>query len=143
MKEHILLHDRSPVVCVCGGGGGGDPKYLYIRESVCGGVVGVCVYKYVFLAMRFVMLYRYRAATWHGGRGRAHKVWEHIFEVNPSKVKGQRSSGGQSALEMPYGNQIWSEEPLTRVKCIAGVEGHAGVNQRSNCLGMPYGHQIC
>ena len=43
-------------MCVCGGGGGG-PKYLYIRESLCvcvwgGGSWGVCVY----LAMCFVML---------------------------------------------------------------------------------------
>ena len=35
------------------------------------------------------------------------------FRSNP--IKGQRSSGGQSALEMPYGNQIWSKEPLTKV----------------------------
>ena len=133
MKEHILLHDRSPVVCVCvggGGRGGGGPKYLYIRESVCvwGGCGCVCV------SCAFCHALRYRAATWHGGRGRAY-LWS-------DSIKGQRSSGGQSALEMPYGNQIWSEEPLTRVKCIAGVEGHAGVNQRSICLGMPYGHQI-
>ena len=41
MKEHILLHDRSPVVCVCVcGGGGGVTQNIYrayIRESVCGG----------------------------------------------------------------------------------------------------------
>ena len=54
MKEHILLHDMSPVVCVCvWGGGRGWPKIL---ESLCVGGVGVCVYKHVFLAMRFVML---------------------------------------------------------------------------------------
>ena len=38
--------------------GGGGPKYLYI-ESLCVCVWGgfeVCVYKYVCLAMRFVML---------------------------------------------------------------------------------------
>ena len=90
MKEHILLHDRSPVVCVCvWGGGRGVTQNIYrpILESLCVGGVGVCVHKYVFLAMRFVMLY-YRAATWHGGRGWAHKIWEHIFEVTPSKVKG-------------------------------------------------------
>ena len=30
---------------------------------------------------------------------------EHIFEATPPKVN--RSSGGQAALEMPYGNQTW------------------------------------
>ena len=30
---------------------------------------------------------------------------------------------------MPYGHQIWWEEPLTRAQCIAGVKGHAGVSQ--------------
>ena len=38
------------------------------------------------------------------------------------------SSRGQVALEMPYGYQIWYEEPLTKVQCIVGVKGHAGVN---------------
>ena len=48
---------------------------------------------------------------------------------------GQRSCKGQpgvnqrsNCLEMPYGNQIWSEE-LTRAKCIAGIKGQAGVKQ--------------
>ena len=31
---------------------------------------------------------RYRAESWHGGRGRAPEVCGHIFEVTPSKVKG-------------------------------------------------------
>ena len=30
-------------------------------------------------------------------------------------IKGRRSFRGQSALEMPYDHQIWSEDPLTRV----------------------------
>ena len=37
-------------------------------------------------------------------------------------IKGQRSSRGQSALEMPYGYQIWLEEPLTRAYCIAEIK---------------------
>ena len=31
---------------------------------------------------------RYRAETWHGGRGRAHEVCGHIFEATPPGVKG-------------------------------------------------------
>ena len=38
------------------------------------------------------------------------------------------SSRGQVALEMPYGYQIWQEEPLTKVQCIVGVKGYAGIN---------------
>ena len=29
---------------------------------------------------------------------------------------------------MPYGHQIWWEEPLTKAYCIAGVKGHVGVS---------------
>ena len=45
---------------------------------------------------------------------------------------------------MPYDQQIWWEEPLGRVKCIAGVKGHVeviwgqvGVNLLSNGLRPP------
>ena len=31
---------------------------------------------------------RYLAETWHGGKGRAHKVCGHIFEAIPLGVKG-------------------------------------------------------
>ena len=31
---------------------------------------------------------RYRAESWHGGRGRAHGVCGHIFEGTPPGVKG-------------------------------------------------------
>ena len=44
---------------------------------------------------------------------------------------GQRSCRGQLGsicLAMPYGHQIWWQEPLTRAYCIAGVEGHVGVS---------------
>ena len=64
-------------------------------------------------------------------------------------VKGHAGvSWGQpevNYLEMPYGYQIWQEEPLTKVYCIAGskvMQASAGVNQGSNCLEMPYGFQI-
>ena len=29
---------------------------------------------------------------------------------------------------MLYGHQIWWEEPLTRVQCMAGVKGYEGVS---------------
>ena len=31
---------------------------------------------------------RYGAETWHGGRGWAHEVCEHIFEATPPGFKG-------------------------------------------------------
>ena len=49
------------------------------------------------------------------------------FRSDP--IKGQRSSRGQVALEMPNGYQIWSNESLTRVQSIAGAKGHLGVSQ--------------
>ena len=54
----------------------------------------------------------YRAETWHGGRGRAHEVCGHIFEATPP---GLKVIEGSICLKMPYGQQIWLEEPLTRV----------------------------
>ena len=60
---------------------------------------------------------------------------------------GQRSCRGQVGsicLAMPYDHQIWWEEPLSRVKGIAGVKGHVeviwgqvGVNLLSNTLRPP------
>ena len=43
----------------------------------------------------------------------------------------QRSSGvshGSNTSGMTLGYQFWWEEPLTRVQCIGGVQGHAGVS---------------
>ena len=62
--------------------------------------VCVCVSGYGF---RHAL--RYRAESWHGGRGRAHKGLFAYFQSDPTR--GQRSSKGQSALEMPHGYQIW------------------------------------
>ena len=45
--------------------------------------VCVCVSSYAF---RHAL--RYRAESWHGGRGWAHEVCGHIFEVTPPGVKG-------------------------------------------------------
>ena len=60
----------------------------------------VCVSSYAFRSAS-----SYGTETWHGGRGWAPEAQEHIFEDD--RTKGQRSSRGQSALEMPYGYQIW------------------------------------
>ena len=55
-------------------------------------------------------------------------------------INSQRSYRGQVVLEMSYGNQIRSEEPLTKGKSIAGIKGHIRVRwgQRSNCLEKPF-----
>ena len=45
--------------------------------------VYVCMFGYAF---RHAL--RYRAETWHGGRGRAHEVCGHIFVATPPGVKG-------------------------------------------------------
>ena len=57
--------------------------------------MSVCLSGYAF---RHAL--KYRAESWHWGRGRAHEVCGHIFEVAPAW--GQRSSRGQPAL-----NAIW------------------------------------
>ena len=57
--------------------------------------------------------------------------WPKRTALLGSKVM-QGSAGvkkGSTCLAMPYGHQIWREEPLTRAQCIAGVKGHAGVSQ--------------
>ena len=43
----------------------------------------VCMYGYAFRRAL-----RYQAESWHGGRGRAHEVCGHIFEVTAPGVKG-------------------------------------------------------
>ena len=161
----------------------------------------VCVCRYGY-AFRHAL--RYRAESWHGGRGRAHEVWgtyskqlhlrskviqgsiclknalwlPNLVRKTPWRayciagvrghagviwsqpgvillrnilwppnlvgripdqiisiagVKGHVGSfkfnQGSICLAMPYGHQIWWEEPLTRAQCIAGVKGHAGVSQ--------------
>ena len=45
--------------------------------------MSVCLSGYAF---RHAL--RYRAESWHGGRGWAHKVCGHIFEATPPGVKG-------------------------------------------------------
>ena len=56
-------------------------------------------------------------------------------------IKGQTSSRGQSASEMPCGYQIWSEEPLTRenLHCWGqrSSRGQPKVNQLRNALWPP------
>ena len=56
--------------------------------------------------------------------------WPECSALLGSKVM-QGSSGvnqGSNCLEMPYGHQIWWEESLTKVLCIAGVKDHVGVS---------------
>ena len=49
----------------------------------------VCVFKYVCMSgYAFRRALRYRAETWHGGRGQAHEVCGHIFKATPPVVKG-------------------------------------------------------
>ena len=61
--------------------------------------MGVCMYGYAFRRAL-----RHWADTWHGGRGRAPEVWGQLFRSD--RTKGQKSSKGQIALEMPYNYQI-------------------------------------
>ena len=62
--------------------------------------VCVCVSGYVFSHAL-----RYRAESWHGGRGEGPRGLRAYFRSDP--IKGQRSSRGQVALQIPYGYQIW------------------------------------
>ena len=81
---------------------------------------------YVCPAMRLTMLRGIELKVGMGvGDGPTRFVG--IFSKRPHR--GQRSSRGQVALEMPYGYQIWLEESLTRELCTTGVKGHAGVIQ--------------
>ena len=49
----------------------------------------MCICMYVCMSgYAFRHASRYRAETWHGGRGRAHEVCGHIFEATPPGVKG-------------------------------------------------------
>ena len=54
--------------------------YVCVYVCVC---VCICMSGYAF---RHAL--RYRAESWHGSRGRAHKVCGHIFEATPPGVKG-------------------------------------------------------
>ena len=74
-------------------------------------------------AMRFVVLLCIRLKL-----GRIVGNGSPRFVVNLLKRPHQRSKFIQRSicLEMPYGYQIWQEEPLIEVKCIAGIEGHPG-----------------
>ena len=51
----------------------------------------VCMYVCMYVCMSgyaFRHALRYRAESWHGGRGRAHEVCGHIFEATWPGVKG-------------------------------------------------------
>ena len=84
------------------------------------------VYMYVCPAMRFAMLWGIELKLGMGvGDGPTRFVgifskWPHL---------GLKVIQGSICLKMPYGYQIWWEEPLTKAQCIAGVKGHAEVNR--------------
>ena len=50
---------------------------------------GVCICMCICMSgYAFRHALRYRAESWHGGRGWAHEVCGHIFEATPPGVKG-------------------------------------------------------
>ena len=49
----------------------------------------VCMYVSMY-GYAFRRALRYRAETWHAGRGRAHEVCRHIFKATPPEVKGHQ-----------------------------------------------------
>ena len=57
--------------------------------------------------------YTFSEAFFHKSYKNTHRPprFESIY-FRSDPIKGQRSSRGQSAFQMPYGYQIWSEEPL-------------------------------
>ena len=85
----------------------------------------------------------YRAESWHGGRGWAHGVCGHIFEATPSGVKGH--PWVNLPLKCPMATKFGAKNPWPECSALLGskvMQGSTGVNQGSNCLEMPYGHQI-
>ena len=56
---------------------------IYTSKIIVSVCLYVCLSGYVF---RHAL--RYRAESWHGGKGWAHKVCGHIFEVTSPGVKG-------------------------------------------------------
>ena len=55
-------------------------------------------------------------------------------------MEGLLVNQGSNCSGMAHGYQIWYEEPLTKVQCIAGVKCHAGVSWgqiRQECPGLP------
>ena len=49
----------------------------------------MCVYMCICMSgYAFRHALRYRAESWHWGRGRTHEVCRHIFEATPPGVKG-------------------------------------------------------
>ena len=99
---------------------------------------------YVCLAMRFVMLRGIQLKVGMGvgdGPTRFVGIFSKRSHLGSKVIQG--SIFIKSALWLP--NLV--EEPLTRSECSAllgsnVMQGSFGVNQGSNCLEMPYGHQI-
>ena len=59
-------------------------------------------------------------------------------------LDGVNQGSNCSSSESPMATKFGRKNPWSQY-CIAGFKGHvgsAGVNQRSNCLEMPYSHQM-
>ena len=98
------------------------------------GTPGVCLCRYAF-----GRALTYGAETWHGGR-----VWRaggnrQLF------VATRQVKGGQFVQECPMATKFSWKKPWPECSALLGskvMQGSSGVNQGSNCLEMPYGHQI-
>ena len=89
----------------------------------------VCMHGY---AIRHAL--RYRAETWHGGRGQAHEVFEHIFERHPQvkllkKCPTATKSGRKNLwpnCDASLGSKVMQDQP-----------GQPGVKLLRNALRTP------
>ena len=100
------------------------------------------VYLSVCLLMHSAVLRRIEPKLARVVGARCSRVWS-TFRSDP--IKGQRSSTGQSFLKCPPVTKFGRKNPWSECNTLLWTKvmhGSAGVNQRSNCLGMPYGHQI-
>ena len=82
----------------------------------------VCLSGYAF---RHVL--RYRAESWHGGRGRAHKGCGYTFEVTRLGVKGH--PGVNLPLKWPMATKFGEKNPCPECSALLG----SMVMKGSNC----------
>ena len=69
---------------------------------------------------------RYRAKSWHGGRGRAHEVCGHIFEATPPGITGHPRVNHIYALKMQYGHQKTPDQSVVHCWGQRLCKGHLG-----------------
>ena len=104
---------------------------MYVR-------MGVCMSGYAFRHAS-----RYRAESWHGGRGHAHEVCGHIFEATPPGVKGHPGVNLLSkALWLP--NLVGRTPDQSVMHCWSqrSCRGQSGVKLRRNALWPPSWGQV-